>query len=72
MYWEHQTHNYRELRDEIKEEVASHTKKLIDNLENKFRQINENFERKQEEALETMFNRLNRTLDDTTLTDKII
>ena len=78
MYWEQQTHNYRELKDEITEKVTNHTNKLIDNLENKLRQINENIERKQEEAfgtmfnqerqqeeaLETMFNRLIRTLDD--------
>ena len=36
----------------------------MDNLEKKFRQIYENIERKQEEALEIMFNRLERTLDD--------
>ena len=78
MYWEHQAYNYRELKDEITEKVTTHTNKLIDNLENKFRQLNENIERKQEEAfgtmfnierkqeeaLETMFKRLNRTLDD--------
>ena len=78
MYWEHQTHNYRELKDEITEKVTNHTNKLIDNLENKLRQINENIERKQEEAfgtmynierkqedaLEKMFNGHNRTVDD--------
>ena len=64
MYLEHQNHNYRELKDEITGKVTNHTNKLIDNLENKLRQIHENIERKQEEALETMFNRLNRTLDD--------
>ena len=50
MYWEHQTHNYRELKDEITEKVTNHTNKLIDNLENKVSQINENIERKQEEG----------------------
>ena len=64
MYWEHQTHKYRELKDEITEKVTNHTNKLIDNLENNFRQINENIERKQEEVFEIMFNRLNRALDD--------
>ena len=78
MYWEHQTHNYRALKDEITEKVTNHRNKLIDNLEKKLRQINENIERKQEkasgtmfnierkqeEALEIMFNRLNITLDD--------
>ena len=77
MYWEQQTHNYRELKDEITEKVTNHTNKLIDNFDNKLRQINENIDRKQEEAfgtifniqrkqkkaLETVFNRLNRTLD---------
>ena len=57
-------HNYKELQDEITEKVTNHTSKLIDNLENKFRQINENIERKQEEVMEIMFNRLERTIDD--------
>ena len=57
-------HNYKELKYEITEKVTNHTSKLIDNLENKFRQINENIERKQEEAKEMMFNRLERTIDD--------
>ena len=39
-------HNYKELKDEITEKVTNHTSKLIDNLENKFTQINENIERK--------------------------
>ena len=37
IYWEHKTHNYRELKDEITEKVTNHTNKLIDNLENKLR-----------------------------------
>ena len=57
-------HNYKELKDEITEKVTNHTRKLIDNLENKFKQINENIERKQEEAIEMMFNRIERTVDD--------
>ena len=64
LYWEHQMHNYKEIKDEITEKVTNHTSKLIDNLENQFRQINENIERKQEEAMEMMFNRLERTIDD--------
>ena len=57
-------HNYKVLKDEITEKVTNHTSKLIDNPENKFRQINENIERKQEEAMEMMFNRLEKTIDD--------
>ena len=34
MYWEHQTHNYREFKDKITEKVTNHTNKLMDNLEN--------------------------------------
>ena len=56
-------HNYKELKDEITEKVTNHSSKLIDNLENKFRQINENIEKKQEERMEMMFNRLERTID---------
>ena len=36
---------------------------MIDNIENKFRQINENIERIQEEAMEMVFDKLERTLD---------
>ena len=57
-------HNYKELKYEITEKVTNHTSKLIDNLENKFRQINENIGKRQEEAKEMMFNRLERTIDD--------
>ena len=55
---EQKRHNHKELQDEITEKVTNHTSKLIDNLEKKFRQINENIERKQEETMEIMFNRL--------------
>ena len=34
-------YNYHYLKDEITEKVTNHTNKLIDNIENKFRQINE-------------------------------
>ena len=57
-------HNYKQLQDEITEKVTNLTSKLIDNLRNKFRQINKNIERKQEEAMEIMFNRLEGTIDD--------
>ena len=57
-------HNYKVLKDEITENVTNHTSKLIDNPENKFRQIKENIERKQEAAMEMMFNRLEKTIDD--------
>ena len=30
MYWEHHTHNYKELKDEITEKVTNHTNKPID------------------------------------------
>ena len=61
LFWEQQMHNYKDLKDEITEKV-NHTNKLIDNIENKFRQINENIERRQE-ALEMVFDKLERTLD---------
>ena len=61
---EQQNHDYKELKDEITEKVTNHTSKLIDNIENKFKQIHENIERRQEEAMAVMFDRLERTLDD--------
>ena len=57
-------YNYHDLKDEITEKVKNHTNKLIDNIENKFRQKNENMERKQDEALQSMFNRFERTIND--------
>ena len=48
-------HNYKELKDEITGKLTNHTSKLIGNLEKRFRKINENIERKQEEAMEMMF-----------------
>ena len=57
-------YNYHDLKDEITEKVTNHTNKLIDNIENKFRQINENLERKQDEALQPLFNRFERTIID--------
>ena len=64
LHWEQQMYNYHDLKDEITEKVTNHTNKLIDNIENKFRQINENMERKQDEALQSMFNRFERTIND--------
>ena len=64
LHWEQQMYNYNDLKDEITEKVTNHTNKLIDNIENKFRQINENMERKQDEALQSMFNRFERTIND--------
>ena len=46
LYWEQQMYNYQDLKEEKTEKVTNHTNKLIDNIENKFRQINENIERK--------------------------
>ena len=61
--WEQQMYNYKELKDEITEKVTNHTNKLIDNIENKLRQINETMERRQEEELEMVLDKLERTLD---------
>ena len=44
LHWDQQMYNYHDLKDEITEKVTNHTNKLIDNIENKFRQINENME----------------------------
>ena len=63
LFWEQQIYNYQDLKEEITEKVTNHTNKLIDNIENKFRQMNENIERKQEEALEMVFDNFERTLD---------
>ena len=63
-HWEQQMYNYNDLKDEITEKVTNHTNKLIDNIENKFRQINDNMERKQDEALQSMFNRFERSIND--------
>ena len=40
LHWEQQMYNYHDLKDEITEKVTNHTNILIDNIENKFRQIN--------------------------------
>ena len=59
LFWEQQMYNYQDLKEEITEKVTNHTNKLMD----KFRQVNESIERKQEEALEMVFDKLERTLD---------
>ena len=43
--WEQEAQNYNNLKNEITEQVTNHTNKLIDNIENRFQQINENMER---------------------------
>ena len=63
LFREQQMYNYQDLKEEITEKVTNHTNILIDNIENKFRQINENIERRQEEAIEMVFDKLERTLD---------
>ena len=64
LHWDQQMYNYHDLKDEITEKETNHTNNLLDNIENKFRQINENMERKQDEALQSMFNRFERTIND--------
>ena len=63
LFWEQQMYNYQDLKEEITEKVTNHTNKLIDNIENRFRQINENIERKQEEEIDMVFDKLERTLN---------
>ena len=62
-YWRQQTNNYIELKNEITATVTNHTNKLIDDLEMKYQQMNKRMEKRQEEALEMVFNRLDKTLD---------
>ena len=57
-YWGQQTNNYTELKNEITATVTNHANKLIDNLEMKYQQMNRRMEKKQEEALEMAFDRL--------------
>ena len=61
--WGQQVNNYMELKDEITETVTNHTNKLIDNLEMKYQQMKRKMEKRQEEALEMVFDRLDRTLE---------
>ena len=62
-YWRQQTNNYIQLKNEITATVTNHTNKLIDDLEMKYQQMNKRMEKRQEEALEMVFNRLDKTLD---------
>ena len=62
-YWRQQTNNYMELKNEITATVTNHTNKLMDDLEMKYQQMNKRMEKRQEEALEMVFNRLDKTLD---------
>ena len=62
-YWRQQTNNYIELKNEITATVTNHTNKLIDDLEMKYQQMNKRMEKRQEEALELVFDRLDKTLD---------
>ena len=64
LHLKQQMYNYNDLKDEITEKLTNHTNKLIDKIENKFRQINKNMERKEDEALQSMFNRFERTIND--------
>ena len=62
-YWRQPTNYYMELRNEITATVTNHTNKLIDDLEIRYQQMNKRMEKRQEEALEMVFNRLDKTLD---------
>ena len=62
-YWGQQANNYMELKDEITATVTNHTNKLIDNLEMKYQEMNRNMEKRQDEALEMVFDRLDKTLE---------
>ena len=62
-HWGQQTNNYIELKNEITATVTNHTNKLKDNLERKYQQMNRRMEKRQEEALEMVFNRFDKTLD---------
>ena len=61
--WEQQQYNYIDLKNEITQTVTNHTNKLINELEEKYQQINRKMEKRQEEALEMVINKLDRTLD---------
>ena len=62
-YWRQQTNNYMELKNEITATATNHTNKLIDDLEMKYQQMNKRMEKRQEEALEMVFDRLDKNLD---------
>ena len=52
-----------ELKDEITATETNHTNKLIDDLEMKYQQTNRKMEKRQDEALEMVFDRLDKTLE---------
>ena len=60
-YWRQQTNNFMELKIEITATLTNHTNKLIDDLEMKYQQMNKRMQKRQ--ALEMVFNRLDKTLD---------
>ena len=62
-YWRQQTNKYMELKNEITATVTNHANKLIDDLEMNYQQMKKRMEKRQEEALEMVFNRLDKTLD---------
>ena len=62
-YWGQQANNYMELKDEITATVTNHTNKLIDNLKIKYQQMNRKMEKRQDEALEMVFDRLDKNLE---------
>ena len=62
-YWRQQTNNYMELKNEITATVTNHTNKLIEDLGMKYQQMNKRMEKRQEEALEMVFNRLDKIRD---------
>ena len=55
--------NIDNIANEITATVTNHTNKLIDDLEMKYQQMNKRLEKRQEEALEMVFHRLDKTLD---------
>ena len=61
--WQQQQYNYEDLKNEITQTVTKHTNKLINNLEEKYHRMSQNMEKRQEEALEMVINKLDRTLD---------
>ena len=61
--WEQQQYNYENLKNEITQTVTTHTNKLINNLEEKYHRMSRNMEKRQEEALEMVINKLDRTLE---------
>ena len=60
---EQQQYNYEDLKNAITQTVTKHTNNLINNLEEKYHRMSRNMEKRQEEALEMVINKLDRTLD---------